>query len=424
MKKTAILVLMVATCASPLANLRADVLPWGEIKPSVIPTSAAVNIINSTYRQPHYQAPHQTESLMGSPRPVVQSASYVKPGSHGSNPPAGCMNQQPVYDACILRTGAYQEGLQQQAKYLKRQPMRQRAGPGWANVSNAALLQTVRELLSWEGQYTPYSFSERFSLREVASEKRADNSEYTGYFTPLLNVRSQPDSQFRFPIYAPPRWGANQFSRAEVTAGALRGKGLELAWTDDQVNLYFAHIQGSAIARFGDGREVYLDYAASNGKNHVSIGGYLQRRRYMQGSMTNQNIRRWLHEHPDKINEVLHQNPRYVFFTFSNHRPKTSTGAGVIPWHTVAVDDAYIPLGAVLLADVPRIDSQGNLVGSDWRLLFAQDRGDAIKGPGRIDLYTGTGSIAERATYRMTGFRKTYLLVRKPGFLGESYGKL
>ena len=73
------------------------------------------------------------------------------------------------------------------------------------------------------------------------------------------------------------------------------------------------------------------------------------------------------------------------------------------------------------MAEIPRVDQKGEIVGVDWRLLFAQDRGKAIKGLGRLDFYTGVGSQAEKATYQMTGFRKSYLVVLKPEFFKNSF---
>jgi len=317
--------------------------------------------------------------------------------------------QRPTFS----HAAAQREGLKQLQTYLQRQNPRQKVGKAWANLSNAALMQTVNALLGWDYTYQPSRIAKQFELRIISSSQRVGEANYTGYFTPIIDVRRQPDRQYRYPIYAAPQDYHAHLSRREIAAGALRGNGLELAWTNDIVNLFFAHIQGSAIARFADGRKRLLSYAGNNKQPYRSISRYLRTHCAMKGSLSNSNIRRWLHRHPQRIREVLDQNPRYVFFQWADKRPKTAMGSLVIPWHTVAVDDKYIPLGAVLLAEVPRINAQGEIEGQDWRLLFAQDRGSAIKGPGRLDLYTGAGQQAEQATYRLTGFRKTYLLVRR-----------
>jgi len=359
--------------------------------------------------------------------PKILPVTYISPQTARTTTTANCNNQEAwtLTDACILRTSANRQGLMNLMSYLQRTPMQKRVAPHWANISNAALLQTVQEVQSWEEGRTPFSFQERFSLREVASHKNAARADYTGYFTPVLEVSPYPDQEFRFPLYAPPK-SSRRLSRDQINAGALKGRGLEIGWTNDRINLFFAHVQGSAMARYRDGTEKFLQYAADNGQPYGSVAGYIRKSGYMNGgSLSNASIRSWLHTQPkERIDEVLHQNPRYVFFKLSDSRPRTATGSPVIDEHTVAVDDRYIPLGAILLAEIPRIDAAGKQIGTDWKLLFAQDRGNAIVGPGRLDIYTGSGNNAELKTYRLTGGHKTYMLVRKPGFTGNNFAGL
>ncbi|MFM2319884.1 MAG: hypothetical protein RLZZ215_2505 [Pseudomonadota bacterium] len=395
--------------------LQADVLPWSNYH--------AANIA-----LPLYQPTDRANAAALFPfKPLAQTANFVP--QHAAPLPnfnpeyQACDPQHFSLDACVLKTVASQEGLLQQINYLRSRNPQQREGAHWANLPNQVLLQTALELMRWGHGQTPYTLKEGFNLLEIPSAKHMNQADYTGYFTPVLEVQTWPDAQYRYPIYSLPIGADCQFTRAEIDAGALRGKGLEIGWTNDLVNLYFAHIQGSAIARFSDGREMFLDYAGTNNKQYGRIGEYLQSQGY-QGSLSNAKMRQWLHQHPERMTEVLHQNPRYVFFKKTDTRPKTSIGSEVIPWHTVAVDDNFIPLGSVLLAEIPRVSRQGEIIGSDWRFLFAQDRGQAIKGLGRLDFYTGFGPLAEKATYHITGLRKSYLMVLKPEIFRKSVAGL
>src|SRR6185437_7675343 len=62
------------------------------------------------------------------------------------------------------------------------------------------------------------------------------------------------------------------YTRAQIEDGALAGKGLELAWAKDPVELFFAEIQGSALLRFDDGTTMQIGYAGQNGRDYVAIG--------------------------------------------------------------------------------------------------------------------------------------------------------
>lgn len=391
-------------------------LSWWEERNDLLPENYPQPWQGQTYQHRQQAMPVPRPQTTYAPNISVYPA--VFPSSFSNNVSAlKCGNIKHLQQAgrCIMRTNANLTGLREQIRYLNRENPRKKVARGWANVSNAALLETARALLSHENGNSVKSFRQSFSMYEVSSPKRADHGHFTGYFTPEIQIQHYRDHHYRYPVYGPPR-GGTRLSRSQIDNGALSNKGLEIAWTNDPVNLYFAQVQGSAIARYPDGSSRYLNYAGNNGHSYQEISYYLKSRGYINGGLSNENIRRWLHEHPGRIKEILHRNPRYIFFELTDDQTRTATGTAIIPGHTVAVDDRYIPLGSVLLAEIPRIDHRGKRTGSDWRMLFAQDRGDAIKGPGRLDLYTGSGRAAEQRTYQLTGEHKTYLLVRKPGW--------
>ncbi|MGB1008211.1 MAG: MltA domain-containing protein [Thiolinea sp.] len=400
----------------PVSEIHNTALPWWNERNVMPPTLQPYSNGNQQFAAPR----HNTQNLY-QPKVRVQPANYKKNPALTLRKALNCQhfNALNLPDHCIQKSHYNRKGLLEQVKFLRTRNPKQRVAGKWANISNAALLQTAHELLNWEQGFDARSFREKFSLREIGSYRSASNTDYTGYFTPVLQVKRSPDQYYRFPVYAPPRNGT-RFSRKEIDHGALNGQGLEIAWTNDKINLFFAQTQGSAIARYPDGTERYLRYAANNNHSYGKISRVLRDRGYMRGGLSNANIRRWLHANPHKIDEVLHKNPRYIFFSISDRHPRTATGSAVIPGHTLAVDDNFIPLGAVLLAEIPRIDHLGKRIGSDWRLLFAQDRGNAIKGPGRVDIYTGMGEHAEQKTYHVTGLHRTYLLVRKSGYLNNN----
>ena len=48
-----------------------------------------------------------------------------------------------------------------------------------------------------------------------------------------------------------------------------------ILWTDDEINLFFLHIQGSGIGEFTNKEKVKLVYSGNNGMNYKSIGKIL-----------------------------------------------------------------------------------------------------------------------------------------------------
>ncbi len=69
------------------------------------------------------------------------------------------------------------------------------------------------------------------------------------------------------------------FTRAEIEDGALAGKGLEVAWAADPVELFFVEIQGSGRIRLPDGSVMRIGYAGQNGRDYVAIGRHAARPR-------------------------------------------------------------------------------------------------------------------------------------------------
>jgi membrane-bound lytic murein transglycosylase A len=132
----------------------------------------------------------------------------------------------------------------------------------------------------------------RFEL--VASSTDGESMEvlFTGYYQPVISGSLTPSDEYRHPIYAKPadlaaaavkiadsEGAARQgfyFSRREIDeGGALRGRGLEIAWVKDPVDIFFLHIQGSGIISLPDGGRLSVGYAGQNGWPYRSIGRLL-----------------------------------------------------------------------------------------------------------------------------------------------------
>ena len=170
--------------------------------------------------------------------------------------------------------------------------------------------------------------------------------------------------------------------------------GLELAWANDPVEIYFMQVQGSGIVEYTDGSHELLAYNGANGHPYKSIGKFMiQQGIAGSGDVSIKDIKRFVSENPHMKDSILFANPSYVFFNPVPTRDKIK-GAGLVPLtpeHSIAVDPDYIPLGSCLLAAVPIFNRKGICTKHEYRLLLAQDVGGAINGPGHVDLYQGIG---------------------------------
>ena len=219
---------------------------------------------------------------------------------------------------------------------------------------------------------------------------------FTGYFEPELECDLYRSERFRFPIYKLPpeaRDGAWLSRRELEETGAMKGRGLEIAWVDDAVELFFLQVQGSGRIKLPDGRYIRVGYGGKNGHEYRSIGRELVRRGvYNVHQVSAQVIKNWVRRNPIDVLELLRHNPSYVFFRDVSEVPadKGPLGAmnrSVTEMRTVAVDPRYTPLGAPVW-----VEKNGK--GKIRKLMIAQDTGSAIKGAQRADIFFGTGDEA------------------------------
>jgi len=182
--------------------------------------------------------------------------------------------------------------------------------------------------------------------------------------------------------------------RAAIDAMPARSP---IAWMKPE-ELFFMQIQGSGILKLPEGRRIKATFNGSNGKPFVGIAGVMRDRGLLaDGDTSGDAIRQWLADHrgPD-ADEIMRQNPRYVFFKAApddGRQPPGAAGISLIPGRALAMDPSLHPMGTLFWIDA----SAPALTGAFpvyQRMAVALDTGGAIKGLVRADLYTGTGPTA------------------------------
>lgn len=225
--------------------------------------------------------------------------------------------------------------------------------------------------------------------------------DYSGYYEPQVRASRIKKPGYEHPIYkTPPDLAAYRkkhgkyYTRREIEEGkVLEGKNLELAWAADPVDVFFLAIQGSGRLIFDDGTQTYINYAAQNGHKYKSSGRIMREKGLLKrGDIFEQ--REWLKNNPDRVTEILHDNPSFIFFQFGGRGPTGAMGHTVDDWMSLATDRAFIPLGALVAFGV-NIPDEKNVHIPMRGIGFAQDVGGAIK-RNRIDIFCGS---SERSNY-------------------------
>lgn len=258
----------------------------------------------------------------------------------------------------------------------------------------------------------------------------------TGYYEPEIAGTRTRRPGFDVPVYrvppdlvrarvgdAPPNPDGSQplgrydesgrfvpyFDRGQIYDGALAGKGLEIGWAADPVEMFFLQIQGSGRLRAPDGTVMRIGFAGQNGHAYTGIGGLMRERGLLgsgpgQYSGSMQGIMQYVRENPEAGKALMRENRSFVFFReLTGDGPLGALNVPVRGRSSAAADPAFVPLGAPVWLDVDRAEANG--------LWIAQDTGGAIKGPNRIDSFWGAGDEARVIAGGMSGRGNALLLL-------------
>ncbi len=316
---------------------------------------------------------------------------------------------------------------------------RENYSPDWLLASIQSLAEKINENPAPEDLH--HFIIENYEIYQAGGrkDKRKRQMLVTGYYEPLFEGSLTKTWPYLYPLYsppddlvkeesdsgAPPRTGrltdegfTSYWDRAEIETLDI-AQGYELAYLKDPFDAFLLHVQGSGRIRLRDNSVRSIRFAASNGLEYNSVGKLLVDEEIMPlEEVTTSAIRQYLKLHPDQQTRILHHNPRFIFFNWSdNLGPRGSSGAILTPGRSIAIDNSVLPDNTIgyLTSQKPEVNQNGEIIG--WtpfgRFVFPQDSGAAIKGAGRVDLFWGNGDYAELAASHMKEEGELYFFVRK-----------
>ena len=245
---------------------------------------------------------------------------------------------------------------------------------------------------------------DRFQAYRVEATSGNADGLLTGYYEPELNAMRQSNASYNVPLYSVPAsistrkpwYTRQQIDTLPEAQAALQSR--VIAWVADPVEALVLHIQGSGRLRItepdGSVRLVRLAFAATNEQPYRSVGRWLLDQGLVRDASW-PGIRAWINQNPQRVQEMLWSNPRYVFFKEEplqgidkEFGPRGAQGVALTPGRSIAVDRQSIPYGT------PVWMASSGPTGQIQRLVMAQDTGSAIVGSVRADYFTGWGTQA------------------------------
>jgi membrane-bound lytic murein transglycosylase A len=202
------------------------------------------------------------------------------------------------------------------------------------------------------------------------------------------------------------------YDRAQIQAGALAGRGLELVYLADPVDAFFIHIQGAARIALADGSTLRVTYAAKAGHPYTAIGRVLIETGALEpGKATMGDIRAWLADNPDRATAVMARNRSFIFFREApvddaELGPVAAAKVPLTPGRSLVVDRLLHTFHTPIWVDTTLPDRN-----AFRRLTIAQDTGSAIVGQARGDIFFGAGDQAGQIAGGMASKGRFVLLV-------------
>lgn len=309
---------------------------------------------------------------------------------------------------------------------------------GWTEDDHAAALAALRLSLATDDasplaklvaalgdtpspQAARRFFEANFTPRRVTPQ--AESAIVTGYFEPELLGSLEKTPEFGVPVYAlpadlvlvtaesrPDGWPGDHtggretpdglapyFTRREIEAGALAGRGLELLYLADPAACFVMHVQGSGLVRLPDGKGVRLGFSGKNGHPYTSIGKLLVQRGELEAaSATLDALLAWIRADDERGRRLMQENASFIFFHIRDEAAQGPSAHGVplTAGRSLAVDPRYHRLGTPVWVEAKGLaDETGRPF---QRLMIAQDTGSAIRGQVRGDIFWGSGETAGR----------------------------
>ena len=202
----------------------------------------------------------------------------------------------------------------------------------------------------------------------------------TGYYTPEIEASLTRQPGYDFPIYGVPedlrsgrirgRDRIYRIERGKVSPyyergdmdvrKVLDGKGLEIAWAKDPIDVFYMQVEGCGRLRLPDGTTRNVLYGAKNGYGFRSLGRILHSRGLLpKGHMSKDHVKAYFAKHPEQMFRLMAENRSYVFFRLENSPPEGTIGKPLTPMVSLATDRELLPLGSLLVFEAEIPDSGG-----------------------------------------------------------------
>ena len=263
-----------------------------------------------------------------------------------------------------------------------------------------------------------FFFEKWFLPYKILDEKGFKKGKGTGYYEITLNGSLIHNLNYPYPVYGPPKnlesiKKQRNISHSAINNGSLKGLNLEIIWVNNLAKLHWMQIQGSGIIKLDNNNILRLGYAGQNGFEYTSVGPYFKKYG-ATGIKSALDMIKWIHDHPIEGKKIIEKNESYIFFKkIYSDGPIGTQGTQLTAERSIAIDHSLYPFGMPIWVE-SSLPYSKNYIQRDYRRLFiAQDKGGAIKGAIRGDIFFGSGKRAEELACYMNNDTEFTIMLPK-----------
>jgi membrane-bound lytic murein transglycosylase A len=336
--------------------------------------------------------------------------------------------QVPFGAEVILQRDALLQGIEHNLSFLQSTQAEQAyqlfADPRITRARVEKSLVRFKELLQepLTSEQLAHRVRDEFELYRSKGNDGRGTVKFTGYFQPVYRASRTKTERYRYPLYTLPE-NYSSWSKPHPTRVTLEGydglgggllAGKELVYLASRYEAFMVHVQGSAIIEFDDGTSTAVGFAGGTEYPFRGVSKKYLKEKNVRWS----DLRTFFLQYPQELDAILSKNNRYIFFKENpSTTPLGSLGVPVLPESSIATDKLKLPPGALgmIRTTIPVRNKQGSFTLSKvTQVVLDQDTGSAIKGPGRVDIFMGTGSEAQKKANSVYAHGELlYLLVKE-----------
>ncbi|MCH9633544.1 MAG: hypothetical protein S4CHLAM7_02720 [Chlamydiae bacterium] len=296
-------------------------------------------------------------------------------------------------------------------------------------------LVRFKELLTsgLQGKKLDHQIKKEFVIYRSIGKEKTKRVLFTGYYEPIYDGSRIPTTVYKYPLYRiPPDLALNRkgkvigrktadgalvpeyWTRQEIDQGKkLKGRGLEIVYLKDAYEVYMAQFQGSVAIQLTTGERIHLGYAA---RNCSTVGYSLPMELFRDGKLTKKEllphlVAEYFQKNPNDLPKYLKKNTSYVFFTERKEAPLGALSVKLFGSHAISTDHRLFPKAALAFVDLKLYKDKK--LHPFQHFVLNQDTGGAIMGPGRCEIFFGTGLEAEKKASEMFSEGHLYFLFLK-----------